>query len=138
MRAHPLAIAGYVICTFGVQGTSHFAINAAHYAALPHMRAEPIVAFGILSMLIQGAVLSLAYTGSSLFRSGLMGALMAAWGLGAVIVSYIALAEFGKYDISGFGSWVAVEVSAGVVQYTLIGAVLYLAHHGVRRSAPVA
>lgn len=135
MRAHLLSVLGYVVATFGVQGTSHFAINAAHYSALPHMRAEPLVAFGILSMLIQGSVLSWAYSRSAAYERGLAGALAASWALGLVIVSYIALAEFGKYEVPGFASWAATETGAGAVQFTFAGMLLYLAHHGLRRSA---
>ena len=52
---------GYVVATLLLQGTSHFALNAAHYAAVPHIRPEPLFAFGILSMLVQGAILSAVY-----------------------------------------------------------------------------
>jgi len=136
MKHHLLAVAGYVICTFAVQATSHFAINADHYAALPYMRAEPLIPLGILSMVIQGAVLSFLYARSDLRGEGVMGALIAAWGIGAVIVSYIVLAEFGKYDIPDFASWAAVELSAGAVQFSLIGIALWLTFGGrLRRTA---
>ena len=45
----------YLVATFVVQATSHFAINRAHYASVTFLRAEPIFVLGILSMLLQGA-----------------------------------------------------------------------------------
>ena len=128
MFAHILSVLGYVVCTFAVQGTSHFVVNKAHYAAMPHLRAEPIVAMGISSMVIQGAVLTFLYSRSDLAERGLIGALVMAWAVGLVIVSYIALAEYGKYNLTGFASWATVEVTVGVIQFTLIGIALWLAH----------
>mgnify|MGYP003494741074 CR=1 FL=1 len=128
MFAHLLSVLGYVVCTFAVQGTSHVVVNKAHYAAIPLLRAEPIVAMGISSMVIQGAVLTFLYSRSDLAERGLIGALVAAWAVGLVIVSYIALAEYGKYNLAGFASWATVEVTVGVIQFTLIGIALWLAH----------
>ena len=42
-----LTVLAYVAATFGVQGASHFAVFAAHYAAIPIMRAEPVIAMGL-------------------------------------------------------------------------------------------
>src|SRR5437773_7399388 len=41
-----LTVLAYVVVAFGVQGASHFALFAAHYAAIPIMRAEPVIAMG--------------------------------------------------------------------------------------------
>ncbi|HEV8365752.1 MAG TPA: hypothetical protein VGQ52_19720, partial [Gemmatimonadaceae bacterium] len=49
-----LTVLAYMIVTFGVQGASHFAINAEHYAAISIMRSEPIIPMGLASMIIQG------------------------------------------------------------------------------------
>ena len=132
MRALILTVVGYMICTFAVQGTSHFVLNVDHYAAIPHLRSETIVVFGVASMAIQGVVLSLMYRHSTLYSEGLKGALLAGWALGAVILSYIVLAEYGKYQVESFAAWALVEVSAGVVQFTLAGLVLFFAHKGIK------
>jgi len=39
-------------------------------------------------------------------------------------VSYEALAEAAKYSVPSVTSWIAVEVAAGFVQFTLFGALL--------------
>src|SRR5258708_9533337 len=61
MKRHVLAVLAYVVATFITQATSHFGINAGHYAAVNYMRKDTIFPLGILTMLIQGAVLSYLY-----------------------------------------------------------------------------
>ncbi len=51
-----------------------------------------------------------------------------AWLVGGILVSYAALAEAGKYSVPAVGSWIAVEVGAGFVQFTLYGALLGWVH----------
>src|SRR2546422_3440719 len=58
MRKHFLALLAYVVATLATQAVSHFGVNAAHYAAGTYLRAQPIFALGVLSMLIQGSIMS--------------------------------------------------------------------------------
>ena len=124
MRKHLLAVLAYVVATFGAQAVSHFGVNAAHYAAVTYLRAQPIFALGILSMLIQGTVMSYLY--AQLPESGRSTghAVFFAWLVGSILVSYEALAEAAKYNVPSVASWIAVEVAAGFVQFTLYGALL--------------
>ena len=55
-------------------------------------------------------------------------AVVFAWLVGGILVSYEALAEAAKYSVPGIGSWIAVELGAGVVQFTLYGALLGWVH----------
>ena len=122
-----LTVIAYVVVTFGVQGTSHFALNADHYASIPIMRAEPVVAMGLTSMLIQGslfAVLFPVYRGAGSIWTGVK----FSWMLGGFLASYIVLGEAGKYAIPSIASWVAVEGVAAFIQYTLFGVLLGLIH----------
>lgn len=128
MKHHLLSVLGYVFATFATQATSHFAVNAAHYAAVAHIKPDPIVPLGFLSMLIQGSVLSLVYARSRFAESGIKGALALSWMLGAFLVSYIALAEAGKYSVPDVGSWIAVEIIVGFLQFTLVGVLMGLAY----------
>ena len=57
-----------------------------------------------------------------------MDAVVFAWLVGGILVSYEALAEAAKYSVPGIGSWIAVELGAGVVQFTLYGALLGWVH----------
>lgn len=124
MRKHFLAVLAYVVATFATQAVSHFGVNAAHYAAVTYLRAQPIFGLGVLSMLIQGSIMSYLY--AQLPRSGrsIGDAVLFAWLVGSILVSYEALAEAAKYGVPSVASWIAVEVAAGFVQFTLFGALL--------------
>src|SRR6266581_394628 len=61
MRKHLLAVLAYVVATFATQAASHFGVNAGHYAAVTYLRAQPIFALGVLSMLIQGSIMAYLY-----------------------------------------------------------------------------
>jgi hypothetical protein len=129
MRAHLLTIAGYIVSTLLVQGTSHLWINKAHYAALPFNRAEPVFVLGIASMIVQGAVLSFVYSRSRTANGSLVAALAMAWLFGAFLASYIALALPGEYQVPSVPAWFLVEAPVAAIQFNLIGACLWLAHH---------
>jgi hypothetical protein len=123
-----LTILAYTLTTFGVQGASHFAINAAHYAAIPIMRAEPLVALGVTSMLIQGTIFALLFPAFTRGAATIGDGVRFSWVLGAFLASYIVLGEAGKYAIPSLASWIAVESSVAFVQYTLFGILLGLIH----------
>ena len=128
MKKHVLTVLGYVVATFAVQGAAHFAVFPQHYAAIGILRAQPSFALGFASMLIQGTILSVVYARSRYAGERLTGAVRLAWWFGLFLLSYIALAEAGKYAIGDIPTWVAVELSSGFVQFTLIGVFLWLAH----------
>ena len=130
MRKHVLAVLAYVLATFATQAVSHFGVNAAHYSAVTYLRAQPVFVLGILSMLIQGSIMAYLYaqlSGAGAGRS-IGHAVFFAWLVGGILVSYEALAEAGKYTVPVVGSWIAVEVGAGFVQFTLYGALLGWVH----------
>jgi len=124
MRKHVLAVLAYVVATFGAQAVSHFGVNAAHYAAVTYLRAQPIFVLGVLSMLIQGSIMSYLYAHLSESWQSTGHAVLFAWLVGGILVSYEALAEAAKYSVPSVTSWIAVEVAAGFVQFTLFGALL--------------
>lgn len=130
-----LTVVAYVLTTFGVQGTSHFAINADHFAAIPIMRAEPMIAFGVTSMVIQGLIFAWLYPIFAAGTSTLRKSIAFAWLIGGFLASYIVLGEAGKYAIPSVQSWIAVEASAAFVQYTLFGVWLGLIHRA-RATSP--
>ena len=123
-----LTVIAYIVVTFGVQGTSHFAINAGHYAAIPIMRAEPVFAMGLTSMVIQGLLFAWLFPIFNRRGSALRNGIVFSWALGAFLASYIVLGEAGKYAIPSIPSWIAVEASTAFVQYTLFGAALGWLH----------
>ncbi len=128
MKQHILTILGYVVATLATQATSHFVVFAQHYAAVTHLKAEPVFPLGLLSMVIQGAVLSFVFANSRFAKDSLTNAIKVAWLFGAFLISYIALAEAAKYSVPSVATWIAVEIAVGLVQFTLIGIVLWLPH----------
>ncbi len=135
MIAHILSVIGYTAATLLVQGSSHFMVNKAHYDAITYDRGEPLVALGISSMLIQGAILTYAFARFAPDGKSLMGALSLAWMFGLFLLSYMALADAGKYPVPSISSWVFTETWVAAIQFTLIGAVLWAAHHYFRAHA---
>ncbi len=130
---HILSILGYIAATFATQATSHFAIFSEHYAAVAHIKAEPIFVLGFTSMIIQGAVVSFVFANSRFGGRSLFDAIKFAWLFGAFLVSYIALAEAAKYSVPSVSSWIAVEIAVSFVQFTLVGVAMRLAH-GTQRA----
>src|SRR6266699_5624608 len=68
MKKHVLAVVAYLVATFATQALSHFVVNVEHYAAVTFMRAEPIFALGVASMVIQGTIFSYLYSRMSAQR----------------------------------------------------------------------
>lgn len=123
-----LTILAYMVTTFGVQGASHFAINAEHYAAIPIMRSQPIIPMGLTSMVIQGAIFALLFPTFNRAGSTIRNGVVFSWALGGFLASYVVLGEAGKYAIPSIPSWIAVEASVAFVQYSVFGVLLGLLH----------
>jgi len=128
-----LTVLAYVVTSFAVQGTSHFLVNADHYAGISIMRTQPVIAMGITSMVIQGVIFALLFPAFNHGPNPVRNGIFFSWALGGFLASYIVLGEAGKYAIPSIPSWIAVEASVAFVQYTVFGVLLGLLH---RRSAP--
>lgn len=124
MKRILLGTVAYVLATFATQGVSHFTINRAHCAAVTFMRPEPVFALGVLSMIIQGVILTYLYPiyarGASNWKKGLGYGIL----LGAFFVSYLALAEPAKFQVPAILPWTAVESVTGLAQFGLFGLIL--------------
>ena len=127
-----LTVIAYTVATFGVQGMSHFVINASHYTNIPIMRTEPLVPMGLASMVVQGLIFAWLFPTFNRVGHPIRNGVVFSCALGAFLASYIVLAEAGKYSIPSIGSWIAVEGSAALVQYVVFGLFLGLLH---RRSS---
>lgn len=119
-----IGTASYLAASFLIQALSHFVINAEHYASIPFMRPEPLMYFGLLTMLIQGIVLTVLYLkwANNTFNvnQGLKFSLL----MGLFFVSYLALVEPDKYNVMNVFAWVLVEGIAGLFQFTVFGVLL--------------
>lgn len=130
-----LTVLAYVVATFGVQGASHFVINAEHYAAISIMRPDPVIPMGVGSMLIQGTIFALLFPTFNTNGSTMRSALVFSWTIGGFLASYIVLGEAGKYVIPSVSSWILVEGSTAAVQFTVFGVLLGLVHRKPVREA---
>ncbi len=125
LALNPARLAGgtaaFVVASFVVQSLSHFVFAADHFAAVPFMRAEPIMAMGVGTMLFQGALLTWVF--SRFGRAETVGrdAIGYALAMGGFLGAYIAVVEPAKYAVPSIGSWVAVEGVAAMVQFALFG-----------------
>ena len=126
MGRHVLVVLAYVAATFATQATSHFFINAEHYAAVAYIKKDPIFALGFTSMLVQGGVFAWLFARASGIPRSIGGAVGFSWAVGAVLVSYIALAEAAKYAVPSVPQWIAIEMATGFVQFTVFGILLGL------------
>jgi hypothetical protein len=124
MKSMVLGTGLFIIISFTAQSISHFVINAEHYASITFMRAEPVFILGFLTMIMQGLVLShffKIYSGKEFtLKKGFIYGLL----LCIFFVSYPALVEPAKYQVPSITSWILVEGSVGVVQFTLFGVLL--------------
>jgi hypothetical protein len=119
-----LGTIAYVVISFIAQALNHFVANKAHYAGIPFMRKEPIMALGIFTMLLQGVILSHVFL--TLHRTGATKAQGLKYGLlmGLFLGSYIALVEPSKYTAPSVLSWIAVEGITSLLQFGVFGVVL--------------
>ena len=62
MTKHLLSVLAFIVVSFAVQGLNHFVINKAYYDKIEFARAEPVIALGFLTMIIQGLLLTFAMT----------------------------------------------------------------------------
>jgi hypothetical protein len=123
-----LTVLSYMAVTFGVQGASHFVVNADHYAGIAIMRAEPIIPMGLASMVVQGLIFAWLFPVFNRGPHAMRNGIVFSCALGAFLASYVVLGEAGKYLIPSLGSWIAVEGSVAAVQYILFGLLLGLVH----------
>lgn len=126
MRNAVLTVVAFVIVTLSVQGLSHFAINADHFASIPFVRAEPIMPLGFAVMVIQALIFS--FVMSRLFPNGatIQQALMVSGCFGLFLGSYIALTEPAKYAAPSIAAWITVESVASITQFLTFGLLLGL------------
>lgn len=116
----------FIFISFTAQALSHFVINATHYSSIPFMRSETIFALGFITMIIQGMVLSYLFIIYSKKEFTLKKGLTFGLLLTAFFVTYPALVEPAKYEVPSISSWIMVEGTVGLLQFTIFGILLSL------------
>ena len=125
-----LGFAAYVVPTFPLAFFWHLVWFEGSYQALGVYRADPIIPFGLASMLVQAVIFSALYprvfaqTRGSLLRNGLL--------YGAVIAllswSFTTLAVAAKHPMTSIVSYLTLETAFTAVQFVIVGPLIALAY----------
>jgi hypothetical protein len=128
-RAFWLGLAAYVVPSFPIGYAWHLVFFAPMYHNLAIYRDDVIIPFGLLSMFIQGAVFSWIYPRvfadrNPVLKNGLL------YGLGIALFSwsFTTLAVGAKHVMSSVPTYLALETTFTVVQFTVVGPLIALAH----------
>jgi len=125
-----LGMAAYLIPTFPIAFVWHLVLFEPQYHALHIYRDDPIIPFGLASMIIQSVVFSWAFprlftgTRSLVLRDGLL------YGTGAGILSwsFTTLAVAAKQPMSSISDFVVLETAFTVLQFLIVGPLIALAY----------
>jgi len=128
---HLLSVLAFIFISFAVQGLNHFVINRDHYDAIEFARTDPVLALGIVTMIIQGLVLSFAMVKFAPKGASITNGLVVSLAFGLFLGSYIALAEPAKYAAPSIPSWILTEGFVSTIQFVLYGLILGFIHRKV-------
>jgi len=122
-----LAVLAYIVCTFLIAAPWHLVLFKQIYDELAiFSRKDPLIPLGLLSMAMQGLILSYLYPlfakGGPPLKTGLQfGALM-----GVLLASIAVFAEAGKQEVTSLSTWLVFESAYYLFQFSLVGAVIGL------------
>jgi hypothetical protein len=125
-----LGMAAYLVPTFPIAFVWHLVLFDPSYHALGVYRADPIIPFGLASMIIQGAIFSwtfprlFAANRNAVWKNGLL------FGLGAGLLSwsFTTLAVAAKHPMTSIPDFVVLETGFTVLQFLVAGPLMALAH----------
>jgi len=128
-RGFWLGFAAYVVPSFPIAFVWHLVLFAQKYHALGIYRDEPLIAFGLVSMFIQGAIFSWLFPrvftqgGGSVLRDGLL------YGFGAGLLSwsFTTLAVAAKNMMASVPDYVLLETGFTILQFAVVGPLIALA-----------
>lgn len=125
-----LGVAAYVLPTFPLGYVWHLVLFAPHYHALQIYRPEVIIPFGLLSMFIQGALLSWLFP--RLFVAKDSAWLIQGVRFGLVVGTFAwtltTLAVAAKHVMTSVPLFLALETGFTIAQYAIVGPLIALAH----------
>ena len=128
MAKHLLSVIAFLVVSFAVQALSHFVINKQHFDSIGFARPDPIIPLGLLVMVVQGMILSLALTAWRGAQVSIADGVAVSATFGVFLVSYMALAAPAKYAVPSVLDWMVVEGVAGLIQFGIFGLLLGLVH----------
>lgn len=130
VRGFWLGFAAYLLPTFPIAFVWHLVLFEERYHALRIYRDEPVIAFGLGSMIIQGAILSWLFPrvftqrGGGFLKEGLL------YGLGAGLLSwsFTTLAVAAKNVMVSVPDYLLLETAFTVLQFAIVGPLIALAY----------
>ena len=130
LRSFWLGIAAYLVPTFPIAFVWHLVLFEPNYQALQIYRADPIIPFGLASMIIQSIVFSWVYprafadSSGSVLKNGLL------YGLGAGLLSwsFTTLAVAAKHPMASISDFVVLETAFTTLQFLIVGPLIALAY----------
>jgi len=128
-RGFWLGIAAYLIPTFPLGYFWHLAWFETNYHALGIYRPDPIIPFGLASMLVQAVIFSWAYP--RLFAASgpvLRNGLLYGFGLALTSWSFTTLAVAAKHPMASIADYMLLETAFTAIQFVVVGPLIALAH----------
>ena len=124
-----LGLAAYVIPSFPIAFVWHLVLFEQKYHALKIYRDEPLIAFGLASMIIQGVIFSWLYPRVFVRDSGtfLKDGLLYGLGAGLLSWSFTTLAVAAKNVMVSVPDYVLLETAFTVLQFAVVGPLIALA-----------
>ena len=129
-RGFWLGVAAYIVPTFPIAFVWHLVLLEPNYRALHIYRADPIIPFGLASMVIQSIVFSwifprvFAGSSGSVLRNGLLYGL----GIGLLSWSFTTLAVAAKHPMASISDYVVLETAFTALQFLIVGPLIALAY----------
>jgi len=125
-----LGTAAYTICTFSLAVGWHVLLFKERYESFGYFEGEPNFLVGLLSIVLQGLLLSTLFpmlkTEGSSFRRGIQFALIT----GAFFWTSHVLAFVAKQQVAGTAAFVGMETLYLVLQFGLFGLCIGFIHRG--------
>lgn len=125
-----LGVAAYILPSFPIAFVWHLVLFEQKYHALRMYRDEPVIAFGLISMIIQALIFSWLFprvfpsSRGSILRDGLL------YGLGAGLLSwsFTTIAVAAKNVMTSVPDYVLLETAFTILQFVVVGPLIALAY----------
>jgi hypothetical protein len=129
MTRFTVGVLAYIVPTFALGFVWHLIAFKSYYAALAMYRADVIIPFGLLSMLIQAVIFALLYVKVVAPRNGSFGSRVLVYGgMGAALSwSFTTLAVAAKNVMTSVPDYLLIETSFTVVQWIMVAPLTVLA-----------
>jgi hypothetical protein len=118
-----LGMAAYLAPTFAIAFVWHLVLFEPQYRALHIYRADPIIQFGLASMIVQSVVFSWIFPHLFAGRRN-------SYGLGAGLLSwpFTTLAVAAKHPIASISGYLLLETAFTILQFLFVGPLIALAY----------